>query len=76
MADPMPENTSDGAATAGGAATPDAAAASDSTVTSNAAETPKKSTITPMRIALWVLVGGAGLFMVLTGLVGVLVKAQ
>ncbi|QAV70353.1 hypothetical protein ESZ53_07795 [Salinibacterium sp. UTAS2018] len=72
MADPMPENTSDGAATAGGAATPDAAAAAAAA----AAETPKKSTITPMRIALWVLVAGAGLFMVLTGLVGVLVKAQ
>ncbi|EPR75175.1 hypothetical protein ADILRU_2525 [Leifsonia rubra CMS 76R] len=37
---------------------------------------PKKSTITPMRIALWVIVGGIGLFMVITGLVGVLVKAQ
>ncbi|QYH35229.1 hypothetical protein [Salinibacterium sp. M195] len=36
----------------------------------------KKSAITPMRIALWVLVGGAGLIMVITGLVGVLVKAQ
>ncbi|MBH0082419.1 hypothetical protein [Salinibacterium sp. SWN167] len=44
--------------------------------TSDASEAPKKSTITPMRIALWVLVAGAGLFMVLTGLVGVLVKAQ
>ncbi|GHD80600.1 hypothetical protein CLV85_0582 [Salinibacterium amurskyense] len=44
--------------------------------TPDTAESPKKSTITPMRIALWVLVAGAGLFMVLTGLVGVLVKAQ
>ncbi|MEV8253017.1 hypothetical protein AB0O95_03525 [Rhodoglobus sp. NPDC076762] len=50
--------------------TPDAAATPDT------AESPKKSTITPMRIALWVLVAGAGLFMVVSGLVGVLVKAQ
>ncbi|MGV8858091.1 hypothetical protein [Rhodoglobus sp.] len=39
-------------------------------------EKPEKSTITPMRIALWVLVGGVGIFMVVTGIVGVLVKAQ
>lgn len=39
-------------------------------------ETPKKSSITPMRIALWVIVSGVGLFMVITGIVGVLVKAQ
>ena len=39
-------------------------------------ESPKKSSITPMRIALWVIVAGVGLFMVITGIVGVLVKAQ
>jgi len=39
-------------------------------------EAPKKSSITPMRIALWVIVAGVGLFMVITGIVGVLVKAQ
>ncbi|GAA1219873.1 hypothetical protein [Rhodoglobus aureus] len=39
-------------------------------------ETPKKSTIAPMRIALWVIVAGIGIFMVVTGIVGVLVKAQ
>ncbi|MBH0116542.1 hypothetical protein I6E52_06745 [Salinibacterium sp. NG253] len=49
---------------------------SDAAETPDASATPKKSTITPMRIALWVLVAGAGIFMVLTGLVGVLVKAQ
>ncbi|MBH0130060.1 hypothetical protein [Salinibacterium sp. NK8237] len=32
--------------------------------------------ITVMRAVLWVLVTGAGLFMVITGIVGVLVKAQ
>ena len=39
-------------------------------------EAPQKSTITPMRIALWVIVSGIGLFMIITGIVGVLVKAQ
>jgi hypothetical protein len=39
-------------------------------------EPPKKSSITPMRIALWVIVSGVGLFMIITGIVGVLVKAQ
>ncbi|MGV8851753.1 MAG: hypothetical protein ACOH14_10760 [Rhodoglobus sp.] len=50
-----------------------------SEIPTEAASSPKqpaKPTITPMRIALWVLVAGAGLFMVLTGIVGVLVKAQ
>ncbi|EAR25797.1 hypothetical protein A20C1_07953 [marine actinobacterium PHSC20C1] len=39
-------------------------------------EPAKKPPITPMRIALWVIVSGVGLFMVITGIVGVLVKAQ
>lgn len=39
-------------------------------------DAPQKSTITPMRIALWVIVSGIGLFMIITGIVGVLVKAQ
>lgn len=39
-------------------------------------EMPKKSTITPMRILLWVLVSGVGVFMLITGIVGILVKAQ
>jgi hypothetical protein len=36
----------------------------------------KTSAITPLRIMLWVLVTGGGAFMIATGIVGVLVKAQ
>jgi hypothetical protein len=39
-------------------------------------ETPQRSTISPRRIALWVIVSGVGIVMVITGIVGVLVKAQ
>jgi len=36
----------------------------------------KTSAITPLRVTLWVLVTGAGAFMIIAGIVGVLVKAQ
>ena len=48
-------------------------------VTPTASETspsPKKSSITPLRIAVWVVVAGIGVFMVITGIVGMLLKAQ
>jgi len=34
-----------------------------------------KAAISPMRILLWVIVGGVGIFMIVSGLVGVMVKA-
>ncbi|MEH6781239.1 MAG: hypothetical protein V7618_06725 [Rhodoglobus sp.] len=48
----------------------------DTPATPAASSEPAKSTVTPLRIALWVLVAGAGLFMLISGLVGVFVKAQ
>jgi hypothetical protein len=34
------------------------------------------SAITPLRVTLWILVTGAGAFMIATGIVGMFVKAQ
>lgn len=36
----------------------------------------KKPTISFGRIAIWVIVGGIGLYLVISGLVGVIVKGQ
>ena len=36
----------------------------------------KKQPITMARIAIWVIVGGVGLYLVISGLVGVIVKGQ
>jgi hypothetical protein len=36
----------------------------------------KKTPITTTRIVLWILASGVGIFMVVTGIVGILVKAQ
>ncbi|MBX3100695.1 MAG: hypothetical protein KF761_14100 [Salinibacterium sp.] len=36
----------------------------------------KKPAISPARIAVWVIVGGIGLYLVITGLVGVIVKGS
>jgi hypothetical protein len=35
-----------------------------------------KAGFTRNRIGLWVVVGGAGLYMIITGLVGIITKAQ
>ena len=36
----------------------------------------KKKGISPTRIAIWVLVGGVGLYLVISGVIGILVKAS
>ena len=36
----------------------------------------KKGSISFSRIAIWVIVGGVGLYLVITGVVGILVKGQ
>jgi hypothetical protein len=36
----------------------------------------KKTDISLTRIAIWVLVGGVGLYLVITGVIGILVKAS
>lgn len=37
---------------------------------------PKPKAPSLARIAIWVLVGGVGLYLVITGLIGVIVKGQ
>ena len=39
-------------------------------------EDAKKEGISVTRIAIWVLVGGVGLYLVISGVVGILVKAS
>ena len=39
-------------------------------------ESEKKPTISMNRIAIWVIVGGIGLYLVITGLVGIFVKGS
>jgi len=39
-------------------------------------EEKKKGPISFARIAIWVIVGGVGLYLVISGLVGVIVKGQ
>lgn len=36
----------------------------------------KKTGISVTRIAIWVLVGGVGLYLVISGVIGILVKAS
>jgi hypothetical protein len=35
---------------------------------------PEKPKITPTRIAIWVIVGGIGLFLLISGIVGIVAK--
>ena len=39
-------------------------------------ENKKKGEISFARIAIWVIVGGVGLYLVITGVVGIIVKGQ
>ena len=39
-------------------------------------ENKKKGEISFARIAIWVIVGGVGLYLVLSGVVGIIVKGQ
>lgn len=39
-------------------------------------EDKKKQPITMGRIAIWVIVGGVGLYLVISGVVGIIVKGQ